>query len=51
MLGASFVLYHPWTHKTDGQLAGARHMDGSPGFRLDGQALAEVRTTFWEGFI
>ncbi len=43
--------YHAWTYKADGQLAGAPHMEGSPGFRLDGQRLAEVRTTFWEGFI
>ncbi len=43
--------YHAWTYKTDGGLIGAPHMDASPGFQVDGQALTELRTTFWEGFI
>jgi phenylpropionate dioxygenase-like ring-hydroxylating dioxygenase large terminal subunit len=43
--------YHAWTYKTDGTLIGAPHMDASPGFEVKGKALAELRTTFWEGFI
>jgi choline monooxygenase len=43
--------YHAWTYTTDGSLVGAPHMDSSPGFSIEGQALAELRTTFWEGFI
>jgi Rieske 2Fe-2S family protein len=43
--------YHAWTYGLDGRLLAAPHMDGAPGFRLDGIALASVAADVWDGHV
>lgn len=43
--------YHAWTYNLQGRLIGASHMEQSPGFRIEEQALPEIRTELWQGWI
>jgi len=43
--------YHAWTYNLQGRLVGASHMEQSAGFRLEDQALPEVRTEVWQGWV
>lgn len=43
--------YHGWTYGIDGQLRGAPHMAGRPGFDPRQIRLPEIRTELWEGWI
>jgi len=43
--------YHAWTYDYDGQLVGAPHMDGSPGFSRADYPLNRVRAEVWDGFV
>jgi Rieske 2Fe-2S family protein len=43
--------YHAWTYDYQGQLIGAPHMDGSPGFSRDEFPLNHVRAAVWDGFV
>lgn len=43
--------YHAWTYDYRGDLVGAPHMDGSPGFRPEEFSLGAVRADTWAGFV
>jgi Rieske 2Fe-2S family protein len=43
--------YHAWTYGFDGQLIGAPHMDGSPGFSRADFPLLACRAEVWDGHI
>jgi Rieske 2Fe-2S family protein len=43
--------YHAWTYGLDGELRGAPHMDGSPGFRREDFPLHAVRADVWDGHV
>ena len=43
--------YHAWTYDLDGNLIGAPHMDGSPGFNREEFPLNQVGAAVWDGFV
>lgn len=49
--GAIQCPYHAWTYDFGGQLIGAPHMDGSPGFSRDAFPLRALRADVWDGHL
>lgn len=43
--------YHAWTYDLTGRLIAAPHMERSPGFKVQGHRLPEIRVEVWEGWI
>ena len=43
--------YHAWTYRLDGRLAGAPHMQETPGFDRSDYPLHSVSLARWEGFL
>ena len=49
--GAIQCPYHSWTYDLQGRLAGAPHMDGTPGFDKTSFPLHAITTDVWAGFV
>src|SRR5262245_3577625 len=43
--------YHGWSYDLEGRLAGAPHMNRTPGWQPRGLCLPTIRTEVWEGWI